>query len=182
MASRIRPATPDDSRGIAEVHVGTWRAAYAGIVPKAHLDGLSVEARATVWRTRNFPTGPTQAIWVAEEDGSIVGFANAGTSRDEGCSGLGELRAIYVDPGRWDAGVGSALHDAAVSSLRAAGFPAATLWVLEANARARRFYERRGWRPDAASKTIELGGAALVEVRYRLELTATSAAAAGSKP
>lgn len=29
------------------------------------------------------------------------------------------------------------------------------LWVLEANARARRFYERHGWRPDGRSQPCE---------------------------
>jgi hypothetical protein len=39
----------------------------------------------------------------------------------------------------------------------------ATLWVLEANARGRCFWERRGWEPDG-ERRIEHGK---VELRYR---------------
>ena len=46
---------------------------------------------------------------------------------------------------------------AALVALRAAGFTTAMLWVLGTNARARRFYERRGWRPDGTSKVARLG-------------------------
>jgi hypothetical protein len=41
----VRAAELRDARGIAEVHVGSWRAAYAGIVPDADLVRLSVDQR-----------------------------------------------------------------------------------------------------------------------------------------
>ncbi len=43
---RIRPATPKDAQGIAWVHVETWRAAYAGLIPANVLAQLSVEQDA----------------------------------------------------------------------------------------------------------------------------------------
>ena len=52
-----------------------------------------------------------------------------------------------------------------------AGFTEALLWVLEDNARARRFYEATGWEVDGRVKTVEIGGRELVEVRYRKTLT-----------
>lgn len=48
----------------------------------------------------------------------------------------------------------------------------ATLWVLEANARARRFYERKGWAVDGAAREEEVGGRRVTEVRYRRLLAA----------
>ena len=53
------------------------------------------------------------------------------------------------------------------------GFSAATLWVLETNARARRFYESAGWAADGATKTDRRGDIELREVRYRRALTPT---------
>ena len=53
-------------------------------------------------------------------------------------------------PRSWGAGHGSALHEAAMDHLAKEGFGEAVLWVLEGNERARRFYERRGWRADGA--------------------------------
>jgi hypothetical protein len=53
----------------------------------------------------------------------------------------------------------------AVATLTDAGYERAVLWVLEANARARQFYEKAGWAPDGASNVLDgLGG--VVEVRY----------------
>jgi hypothetical protein len=43
----------------------------------------------------------------------------------------------------------------------------ATLWVLEANARARAFYERAGWRHDGTRGFFERPGFAAPELRYR---------------
>jgi hypothetical protein len=42
------------------------------------------------------------------------------------------------------------------------------LWVLEGNARARRFYEAMGWLPDGGRQLLEMVGAKLYEIRYRL--------------
>ena len=44
---RIRTATPEDARAIAEVHVASWRAAYRGVLPDTYLDRLSVDENKT---------------------------------------------------------------------------------------------------------------------------------------
>lgn len=43
---RTRDAVVEDAPGIARVHVESWRAAYAGLMPQAVLDDLSVGASA----------------------------------------------------------------------------------------------------------------------------------------
>jgi RimJ/RimL family protein N-acetyltransferase len=45
-----------------------------------------------------------------------------------------------------------------------------TLWVLDSNARARRFYEAAGFRPDGAVKVDDSHGFVLRELRYRRQL------------
>jgi hypothetical protein len=55
----------------------------------------------------------------------------------------------------------------AEDGLRHDGFHTATLWVLESNARARRFYERRGWHVDGHEKMEEFGDGIAREVRHR---------------
>ena len=71
-------------------------------------------------------------------------------------------------PGR--RGLGSALlFAAAVDDLRGRGFAPLVLWVIEANARGRRFYERAGWRPDGARQPIDFDGVPVDEIRYRLD-------------
>jgi len=47
-----------------------------------------------------------------------------------------------------------------------------SLWVVETNVRARRFYEAQGMRADGgAQRHVLAPGVSLAEVRYRLELT-----------
>ena len=58
------------------------------------------------------------------------------------------LFALFVRPPWWGCGLAASLHDAFVDHARAAGYPQAWLSTPAAHARARRFYERRGWRAD----------------------------------
>lgn len=163
----VRPATLDDTRGIATVHVRGWRAAYGGILPRDFLDKLSVDEREARWR-RNL--GETTALtFVAEEAGAVIGWASVGGCRDEDATPeLGELWAIYVEPGRWRSGVGRALWDWGRGRLVERGAREVVVWVLEANHPARRFYETVGFgaAPDR-TRMLEIGGARVPEVRMR---------------
>ncbi|MFI6120860.1 GNAT family N-acetyltransferase [Streptomyces sp. NPDC051064] len=58
---------------------------------------------------------------------------------------------------------------------RADGFARMSLWVLKENTRARRFYERAGFRPDGTEETFEAGGAVIPELRYVRPLTPPAA-------
>lgn len=64
---------------------------------------------------------------------------------------------------------------AALSRLAAAGHDTCTLWVLEHNERATRFYSALGFNPDGAIR-MEAAGTAypLREVRYSRSLTGTA--------
>ncbi|HWO71605.1 MAG TPA: GNAT family N-acetyltransferase [Actinomycetota bacterium] len=169
-AIRIREGTPADARACAEVHVEGWRWAYRGLLPDAFLDRLSVEDRERMWR-EGFAEPGERVAWVAERDGRVVGFCVTGPSEDADADrGTAEVYAIYLRPEVVGTGVGRRLFEHAVEDLRRRGFRRATLWVLEANERARRFYERAGWRPDGAVNEERIDCANLPTVRYRVEL------------
>lgn len=176
---RLRRPTPDDAHGIARVHVETWQAAYAGVLPEDFLRGLDVGRRATGWsrilgdaaHAQPGEGGSQNGIWLAAAGDEVVGFAWVGPARDEDLPpGGGELFAVYLLPEWWGRGVGARLLGAAEGDLRAAGYRWATLWVLEQNPRARAAYERAGWRADGTKRTEPIGETEVVEVRYRLEL------------
>jgi len=158
----VRDARPDDARAVAEVHVASWRVAYAGLLPADVLAGLSVDARADMWTTLLAEPAHHLLVLAAPE---VVGFASLGPERAE--PARGELYAIYLDPAWWGRGAGRRLHDAALERLATAGYDVAVLWVLRTNARATRFYRAAGWRPDGAEKRERSHGAVLDEVRYR---------------
>ncbi len=174
----IRDATPDDAPAIAAVHVGAWRVAYRGQIPDEILDGLRLETRERWWRIDWWKhAGGSHRLLVAQSEAGIVGFAAAGPSRDDDVreaigrlATTGELYAIYVEPRAWGTGAGRRLMERSVDELRSAGFGGATLWVLVANERARRFYAMAGWTPDGARKTELLGSSEVVELRYRRRL------------
>ena len=165
MSAAVRAAVPADARTVAEIHVAGWRAGYRGLLDDALLDSLSVEERAAGWE-RGLAGG--SRVLLGGDGQEVRGFVCFGPARDEDLpAGLGEVHALYVAPAAWGRGTGGALLDAALAELAADGCSGAVLWTLEGNARARGFYERRGWRADGAAKLQELPGAALAEVRYR---------------
>jgi GNAT superfamily N-acetyltransferase len=166
----VRGATVADADAIGLVQVKTWRAAYSGLMPDEAIAAFDVAARQRMWRDglAREPR-PGSATFVADADGAVVGFASVGAAREEP-EGVGELYAIYVDSGSWGTGAGRALIEAAEASLRASGFRAAILWVLEGNARAARFYRLAGWTHDGGRKLEEFQGAEVTELRYRKPL------------
>ena len=167
MAGIVRPATATDAIAIAGVHVRSWQAAYAGIVPQAILDRLSVERRAGYWRQAIERAGDERVL-VVESDSRIRGFASIGPARDDDLRpGSGELYAIYVEPESWSTGLGRSLFASAVEELRGRRFAALVLWVLTDNARARRFYEAAGWVADGTNRLLDFDGTPLEELRYR---------------
>jgi ribosomal protein S18 acetylase RimI-like enzyme len=62
------------------------------------------------------------------------------------------------------------LFEHAVNDLAERGFRTGMLWTLATNDRAKRFYERAGWRLDGAEKTDRMDEFELNEVRYRIDL------------
>jgi GNAT superfamily N-acetyltransferase len=167
----IRDATVDDADAVALVHVHGWQWGYRGLLPDAYLDGLSADRRAEQWRSWLLEPGGTRTRVAHAEDGGCVGFAVAGPSRDPGVDDdTGEVYAIYIEEGFAGTGLGTALLRGAVAWLEERGFARATLWVLEGNARARRFYEREGWALDGAAKSEPREDFTMDEVRYAIRL------------
>jgi ribosomal protein S18 acetylase RimI-like enzyme len=165
VAVDIAPASLDDCPGLAQLHVETWRQAYAGIVPGQYLASLSVQRREDAWR--QVITEGNSELLVGRVAGALVGLVSFGRSRDaDAPPQRGELWAIYVAPSAWSTGVGRALWEAARKRLLALGLQSTSLWVLAGNVRAIRFYEAAGFALDPGSrKEFELGGAKLRELR-----------------
>lgn len=158
---RIRVATAGDASAIAHVHVESWRTTYSGIVPEAYLAGLDEMLRTKLWQ--EWLAGDSLVL-VAERNGQVVGFANAGANREALVECDGELYAIYLLHDAQRHGVGTLLLRAIAEALANRGFRSMAVWVLERNP-SRNFYERMG-AYLATSKVIEIGGAKLMEVAY----------------
>ena len=171
----VRPPRLEDADDLGSVHVRAWQVGYRGHMPDEFLDGLSIEDRRTMWRGRLTAPAPETEVVVIEDpdDGHVCGFAIVGRPHNPspGRPGEGELYAINLEPEAWGRGLGAPLIAGAVDALRRRGARWAYLWVLEANARARRFYEREGWADDGGVKEDDFGGRLLREVRYGRDLS-----------
>lgn len=166
----LRGARPADAMDVARVHVRSWQAGYAGLLPEDLLQRLRPEDRAPRYAFGRSPDdGPTTIVSVRDE--VICGFATTGSARGGGDTSLGELLALYVDPGFWRMGVGRHLVAAARRQLSGRGFTEAMLWVLVGNRQAEAFYRADGWAPDGARRTDEVWGVTLDELRYRRALS-----------
>ncbi|HEY3436958.1 MAG TPA: GNAT family N-acetyltransferase [Actinotalea sp.] len=162
----IRPATPQDADQIAAVHVASWREAYSGVVAEDYLAHLDVAARAERWRTQLTEDSRRVKVWVAEDEGHIVGFASLGPSLDDDAErDTLQIYTIYLEPASWGRGVARELMRTVLAAVTP-GVPV-TLWVLEANERARHFYRRHGFNPDGVERLEEIGAAQYREIRYR---------------
>jgi ribosomal protein S18 acetylase RimI-like enzyme len=68
-------------------------------------------------------------------------------------------------------GIGRDLWQCSRQHLHAAGFLRVTLWALDGNQRALRFYRAAGFRPERqGSRVFEEGGTAFPVTRYQLRL------------
>ncbi|MBV8492868.1 MAG: GNAT family N-acetyltransferase [Alphaproteobacteria bacterium] len=124
MPFRLREATAQDADAIAEIYYASFR--LLTFLPMLH----SLESYR--WYVANVMLAQ-YVVTVAEDDTGIVSFLGL---RGE------EVGHFYTRPDRIGRGAGTQLVNAAKSS----GVAALELWCFQANTRARRFYETRGFR------------------------------------
>jgi GNAT superfamily N-acetyltransferase len=159
--AELRVADVDEAPVLAELHNRSALVAYRDIFPP-EAPPPTLERLVCLWESW---LGSGQLLaFVAELAGEAVGVTLAGADPVDGS--LGHLARMYVDPQRWGQGIGRALYAAAIGHLRDEHYPEATLWVLEANHRARSWYERLGWTETGERQSV-YQPAAIDELRYR---------------
>ena len=175
----IRPASAEDAKPIAELHGRSFLATYPELPRTVAVTLGGSNERTAYWTNRLRGLGLGCAVFVARDRAALRGFVYAGPTADpdDGARRTGQVYSIHVDPWAQGAGIGSELLDAAVSFLRASGFDDVTLWVVDSNLGARKFYEARGFGLDGARRReiLALGSAdgdVVDVVRYRRQLTA----------
>jgi GNAT superfamily N-acetyltransferase len=162
MSVQLRPVTDDDLRAVGALHFHSRATAYADILSPEALAHGSPEALGEWWAERWKWEQDTHRLTVAVDGDALAGFSYAGPSEEDG---VAELYAIHADPAYVGTGVGRALMIDALPALARLG-DRAVLWVLEANQRARRFYERGGWAPDGTTREEAIGGEPVAQLRY----------------
>jgi GNAT superfamily N-acetyltransferase len=137
---KLRPAVPEDMATVADIWHAAWHTSHPGHVP----NGLTAARNLAAFHERT-PARVADTT-VAEVDGEVVGFIMIDGD---------EVEQVFVDPASHGGGVASLLLDEAERQVAAAGHDEAWLAVVVGNARARAFYEKRGWR-DGGDEPYEV--------------------------
>jgi ribosomal protein S18 acetylase RimI-like enzyme len=164
---RIRRATAADTSAVATIHVESWKVAYRGIMPDDAIARTDLAFRTKFWgeriADRDWP------VFVIDEGGASIAFCQMTPTRDSGDdpARVGHITSLHVLPHLRGHGHGRFLVDHVLAQFRLRGFKEVTLWVLEENHPARRFYEKYGFRLDGGKR---IDAHQVPEVRYRIRL------------
>jgi ribosomal protein S18 acetylase RimI-like enzyme len=164
MTQAIRAAMPGDAERIAMLHAESWRTAYRGIYRDEFLDHHVVDDRLREWRERFAESSPHRHTILVEDGAHLRGFICVSGDDDPTWGSL--IDNLHVAPQLKGGGLGTVLMREGARWLAEhyARSPV-YLWVLEANAPARRFYEKLG--ADNA-ETVEMAtrGGEVPSCRY----------------
>ena len=159
-------ASASDAPTIAALHAESWRSAYRGLYRDEFLDGPVFEERLWFWKQRLAEPNPERRhVLLATSAGEHAGFACVLLDADPAWSPL--LDNLHVKPAYQGQGIGARLLAASrewIASV-APGQPM-HLWVMEANAAARRFYDRQGGTLAERSTVAHGPGTGQAVLRY----------------
>ena len=119
----LRPATVEDAQAIGALHHHTMRTSLP-FLPDLHTKQETVAFVET-------QVLPANIVWLAEADGEVAGYIAFDAEW---------IHHLYVHPTRQGQGIGPVLVAKALADSRPR-----QLWTFQANGRARRFYEARGF-------------------------------------
>ncbi len=156
----LRPARPEDAAAVARIWHAGWSDGHLGHVPEALL---------TVRTPQSFVLRAPRRVddtVVALVDGALAGFVMVVDD---------EVEQVYVAAAHRGTGVAVALLTEAERVVAAKGHRRAWLAVVDGNARARRFYERHGWRDEGLFEYLAASASGPIRVpchRYVKQITA----------
>lgn len=137
----IRTASPDEAEVLLEIQKASAVAGFGHVFPP---DRYPFPSDAVLGRWQSTLDDPAEVVVLAELDGPAVGVA--------------AMRAGGSTLFTWFPRVGVQASARGSMTTRSRGYvtsaASAHLWVLEQNMRARRFYEKRGWRLNGETRIV----------------------------
>lgn len=147
----VRNAEFEDMKRLGHIMSVSFRAAFSEFITKQTLDACAREDNCIALLEGIYQEGKMHFL-IGEDSGMLVW--------QEGEDGV-EIAAIHSLPESWGTGLGHAMLEEALDQI---GESKVFLWAFKENRRARRFYEKHGFRWDGTERVSEFDGAA--EVRY----------------
>lgn len=149
----VRPATREDLDAIHRI-VEAGFESYREFLPPGWEPPLREEERSQVATRLADPQTWKAVACVSGEVVGHLGFRQARERRagdspsdpeTPPVAGMAHLWQLFVAPPWWGRGIADLLHRRGLEAMTAAGYERARLFTPALHARARRFYERRGW-------------------------------------
>jgi len=160
----IREAKLEDCRGIAEVQVDSYRAAYVGLFPPAYLAHFTYEEEEQDWHS--LLTSDTSDILLVAiaADNRVIGYTLARAQPDIYLDYDAEIVALHVNRAFQQQGIGTALLTAAVTKLTEHDCKSVMLWTLQNNPNRRWYTSLQG--KLIGEKAYEVDNWRIVEIAY----------------
>ena len=152
----VRYAAPEHCPELGRIMAESFRSAFSDFISQETLDRCAVAENCAGLLSDLPREMTTVAGWL---DGKLIGLL-VFSQHPEGRT---EIEALHSLPESWGTGLGEAMLAFALDGANVAG-----LWAFEKNARARRFYEKHGFRFTGETRVSEFDGA--IEVRYEKKL------------
>lgn len=167
MKYEIRRARMDDAESLANIIVESWRSAYADIIPRDEIVKFLDKER----RQKQFEKfiQDEEIVLIGIYDEIPFGLVFANKDNDEQLEECGSIYSIYLLEEYWGRGLAVKLMNEVIHILKEEGCKRASLWVYEANIRAREFYEKYGFIFDGTEKHSHFSNKP-IELRYILEI------------
>lgn len=153
----VHYARMEDADTLGRIMAVSFRTAFAGFISRETLDACAVGENCA---------GLIGSILEERKMGVLLGGIDEEplgllifSEREDGWT---EIEAIHSLPQSWGSGLGECLLEFALDETNAK--KGVGLWAFAENKRARRFYEKHGFRFTGESRVSEFDGA--VEVRY----------------
>ena len=160
MTVTIRQAEPRDLESLGQLGAMLMRTHYA-FDPQRFLPAGDDAERGYAWFLGTRLDSPDDRVFLAEEDGSVIGYLWAALeplSWKELRGPAGFIHDVAVREETRGSGVASRLMQAATDWLRERGAPRVILWSAAPNDHAQRLFRRLGFRETMVEMTLELDG------------------------
>ena len=147
----VRNAEFEDMKRLGHIMSVSFRTAFADFVTRQTLDACAQEENCIALLEGICRSGSVRFL-ISGDSGMLAWQETADGA---------EIVAIHSLPESWGTGLG---HAMLTEALRQIGEVPVFLWAFKENKRARRFYEKHGFRWDGTERVSEFDSA--VEVRY----------------
>ena len=160
MAVTLRKAQRDDVDEIASIHVDSWKAAFTGRMPHNYIESYTLPRRVTEWH--QLLTNNAETVVVSESGGRVIGFLSFKISQTH--ENAIELSKLYLCPSAYGKGVGSLLMNYLEKQVASHHVHQITLYVLDNNDAAIRFYTKQGFAFAEGAVSTEFEGEVIIDL------------------